>query len=167
MRAVRSVWMSVLLAITFSVPATLHSQGYPTDPKSFITSAEVAQLAAKAKSMTSADKPTVNLPLLYSAPYRVFVEYHAGIGAAAVHEADAEIMIVVEGSGTITTGGTLIKPTRTNPTNLTGSGIEGGISRKVGKGDIILISVGEPHFWSAVDRGGLVLVSMHMPTPAH
>ena len=52
--------------------------------------------------------------------------------------------------------------TRTNPENRRGSGIEGGATRKVGKGDIFLVPQDTPHWFSAID-GRLVMMSVHVP----
>ena len=52
---------------------------------------------------------------------------------AAAHDKDAELFHVVEGAGTLVTGGTLKDERRTNPDNLTGTAIEGGTSRKLAK----------------------------------
>ena len=46
--------------------------------------------------------------------------------------------------------------------NLTGSGIDGGISKKVAKGDFILVPEGTPHWFSTID-GTLTLMSLHLP----
>src|SRR5580704_8934497 len=47
-------------------------------------------------------------------------------------------------------GGKLTGETRTNPENLSGSGIEGGSSRAVAKGDFIVVPEGVPHGFSSI-----------------
>jgi quercetin dioxygenase-like cupin family protein len=49
-----------------------------------------------------------------------------------------------------------------NGANLTGKGIEGGTSRKVAKGDFIMVPENTPHWFSAID-GTVVLMSLHLP----
>jgi mannose-6-phosphate isomerase-like protein (cupin superfamily) len=65
---------------------------------------------------------------------------------AIVHQGNTELHYIVEGSGTVTTGGTVIRgegvPAR----------IEGGESHRVMKGDIIIIPAGSPHMYSQVDE---------------
>jgi mannose-6-phosphate isomerase-like protein (cupin superfamily) len=105
-------------------------------------------------------------PLLAAAPYNVNMEYRATIGPAAVHEREAEIFYIIEGTGTMVTGGKLVNETHTNPTNLSGTGIEGGSSRTVSKGDFILVPEGTPHWFSAIGGNGvLVDMSIHVPRP--
>ncbi len=60
-------------------------------------------------------------------------------GNAAVHETEAELFYVVDGSATLVTGGKLTGESRTNAENLTGNGIEGGTSRHVAKGDFVMV----------------------------
>ena len=81
---------------------------------------------------------------------------------AAVHETEAEIFYVIDGSATMVTGGKLTGEKRLNPENLNGTGIENGTSRQIGKGDYIIVPEGVPHWFSKLD-GTLVLMSLHVP----
>jgi mannose-6-phosphate isomerase-like protein (cupin superfamily) len=96
--------------------------------------------------------------------YDGHLEYRASVGGAAVHEKEAEIFYVIDGAGTLVTGGKLVKEIRTNPTNLSGSAIDGGTPRHVSKGDFILVPENTPHWFSSID-GTLVLFSVHVPRP--
>ena len=84
---------------------------------------------------------------------------------AAVHEHEAELFYVIAGKGTMVTGGTLRAASRTNAENLTGPGIDGGVSRQVAPGDIVLVPENTPHWFSAIN-GSLTLMSLHLPRPA-
>ena len=70
--------------------------------------------------------------------------------------------LVIEGRGTVVTGGTLKDERRTNPQNLQGSAIEGGASRTIGKGDFVLVPEQTAHGFTPAD-GALVLMSVHLP----
>ena len=50
------------------------------------------------------------------------------------------------------TGGTLIDERRT-PGSITvrGSRVDGGVTRRIGKGDVVIIPGYVPHWWSALD----------------
>ena len=50
----------------------------------------------------------------------------SAVGPASVHEKEAELFYVIDGSGTLVTGGKLVGETRTNADNLAGTAIEGG-----------------------------------------
>jgi len=69
---------------------------------------------------------------------------------------------VIEGSGTLVTGGKLVGQTQTNAENWSGTAIEGGVTRPVGKGDFIMVPEKTPHWFSKID-GVLVLMSIHLP----
>ena len=74
-------------------------------------------------------------------------------GGANLHPVNTtEIYYMLEGVATLVTGGTLIDSTRA-PTgsSLRGSGIEGGVSRRVTKGDVIIIPGHTPHWFSELE----------------
>lgn len=138
------------------------NQGQAT--KMFVSSADVAALIAKAKSERKPDQANFVQAFIQRAPYTVNLEYRvAGQSAnAAVHEREAELFYVVDGSGTMVTGGKLRDEKRTNAENLQGSGIDSGTSRHVAKGDFVMVPENTPHWFSQVD-GTLVLMSLHLP----
>ncbi len=129
--------------------------------RTYVSAADVNGLIAKAKAERK-DQPLIAQSLIQLAPYNVSLEYRASVGNAAVHETEAELFYVVDGSATLVTGGKLTKENRSNAENLTGAGIEGGTSRRVAKGDFIMVPEGTPHWFSAID-GTVVLMSLHLP----
>ena len=128
----------------------------------FAAAGDVSALAARAKSEIKTGQPMTALPIVQLAPYRANLEYRVAVGPASVHEKEAELFYVLEGSGTVVTGGTLTEGKRTNPENQSGTGVQGGASRKVAKGDFILVPENTPHWFSTID-GTLVLMSLHLP----
>jgi len=130
--------------------------------KLFASSADVTALAAKAKSERKGEAPLVSERILHLAPYNANLEYRAAVGPAAVHEKEAEVFYVIDGSATMVTGGTLVGETRTNAENLAGKGIEGGMSRAVAKGDFIVVPENTPHWFSAIN-GTITLMTLHVP----
>ena len=132
--------------------------------KTYTSAAEVTALIAKAKAERKADQPNLVQPLLQLPPYSTNLEYRASIGNATVHEHEAEMFYVVDGSATMVTGGKLVEEKRTNAENLAGSAIEGGVSRNIAKGDFIMVPENTPHWFSTIN-GTLVLMSIHVPRP--
>jgi mannose-6-phosphate isomerase-like protein (cupin superfamily) len=165
---VRTISIAVILVACFAVAAAQQPATPAVPPvtamKTFCSSAEVQELLAKAKSEHKDGQAIVAERIVQLAPYNAHLEYRASVGPAAVHEKEAELMYVLEGSGTITTGGTLVNPTHTNPANLTGSAIDGGSPQKIAKGDFIFIPENTPHWINVID-GTIVLVSFHVPRP--
>jgi mannose-6-phosphate isomerase-like protein (cupin superfamily) len=132
------------------------------DMKTFASSADVQALIANARKIHKPGEPLVAQPILSLAPYRASLEYRAAVGPAAVHEKEAEFFYVIDGSATLVTGGKLAGEKRQNPTNLSGTGIDGGQARDVSKGDFIVVPEGTPHWFSAI-KGEVMLMSLHVP----
>ena len=147
-------------AALLAAPALAQAPAAP-QMKTYTASAEVQQLIAHAREIHKTE-PTIIQPLLSLAPYRANLEYRTATGPAAVHEKEAELFYVIEGSGTLTTGGKLKDEKRQNPTNLQGSGIDGGESRAVSKGDFLIVPEGSPHQYTDI-KGELILMSIHVP----
>jgi mannose-6-phosphate isomerase-like protein (cupin superfamily) len=146
--------------VLITAPAMAQAPAAP-EMKTFTSSAEVQALIANARKIHKAE-PTIIQPILSLAPYRASLEYRTATGPAAVHEKEAELFYVIDGSGTLTTGGKLKDEKRTNPTNLSGTGIDGGQSRTVSKGDFLIVPEGAPHQYSDI-KGELILMSLHVP----
>ena len=128
-----------------------------TDTK-VVTASELASLVAGTPKDRNGNATFIRL-----APYNVNMEHRIMGQAASVHETEAELFYVLDGAGTLVTGGKLKEEKRTNAENLTGSGIEGGASKKVSKGDWIMVPAGVPHQYPAVEAGGLTLMALHLP----
>ena len=130
--------------------------------RTMVSAADVAAMMAKAKADRKADQALLAQSMIQLAPYNVSLEYRAAVANAAVHETEAELFYVIDGSATLVTGGKLTADATRNGANLTGKGIEGGTSRKVAKGDFIMVPENTPHWFSAID-GTVVLMSLHLP----
>ena len=143
------------------------AQGAAPAAKLFAGSADVTALMAKAKSERKPDQPNFIQPIVQLAPYTANLEYRVDDvkAPASVHEREAEMFYVVEGAGTLVTGGTLRDEKRTNAENLTGSAIEGGTPRRIVKGDWVMVPEKTPHWFSQVE-GTIVLMSIHLPHAA-
>jgi mannose-6-phosphate isomerase-like protein (cupin superfamily) len=79
---------------------------------------------------------------------------------AITHTRSVEYMIVLKGTATLVTGGTLIPPTidsdpypNSNPSAIIRSeaGVKGGLARKIGPGDVLVNLPGTPHWLSNID----------------
>lgn len=75
-------------------------------------------------------------------------------GDANLHEVDTtEIYYMLKGSATLVTGGTMVDAYRPegSSTSLRAPRIEGGVSRRIVAGDVVIIPGRTPHWWSSLD----------------
>jgi mannose-6-phosphate isomerase-like protein (cupin superfamily) len=131
--------------------------------QTFLNNKEIIALVDKAKADRKGDAPLVAEPILLLAPYRAMLEYRPATAPAALHEKDAELMVVLEGAGNIVTGGKLVDEKRVNPANLSGTSIADGNSQTVVKGDMLIVPANTPH--QVIPAGApIVLMTLHVPS---
>jgi mannose-6-phosphate isomerase-like protein (cupin superfamily) len=80
----------------------------------------------------------------------VVLAQRRGAGQVELHEKTNHVFIIVEGEATFVTGGTLVGGKQTSPDQIRGSGIEGGQTHHLTKGDVITIPAKTPHWWKEV-----------------
>ena len=177
---VKTYWIAMALlslkatAEEARVPGLLVRNGppwSPAEPRLFISAKDIEEQLAKADASVEAGKVYDGGPLLMQGPHRIQMEWrNAPQLNINLHETDAELFVVIEGSGTMMLGGTLIDPRRTpgnaweGPTQ-TATSAQGGVAYKISKGDMIMIPQNTAHTVSAVD-GNLVVWALHLPGPA-
>lgn len=83
--------------------------------------------------------------------FRVNASRRDGPGEAEVHLSDTDIFYVLQGQATVVTGGQLVQPRNLSATEVRGSELSGGEERHIGKGDVITIPRGVPHWFKQVD----------------
>lgn len=152
------------LLLTLLTGAVVAQGPAPQAPKTYTSAAEITAMMAKAKADRKPDQANLTQNILRLTPYAASLEYRGAVGPAAVHEKEAEFFYVIDGSGTLVTGGKLVGETR-NGANLTGTAIEGGSKQNVAKGDFMVVPEGTPHWFSPIN-GTLVLMSLHVPRAA-
>jgi len=127
--------VTVLLALIL----TAASRAADTPAAVFKTDSEL--MAALKASQANGDMLTS--PVSIEGRHRINIVRRTKAAGAVAHEGAMELHHIVSGSGTLVTGGTIVRPTG-------GSGvasIENGVSRKVGPGDVVLVQAGEPHWY--------------------
>jgi mannose-6-phosphate isomerase-like protein (cupin superfamily) len=75
-------------------------------------------------------------------------------GDANLHRVNTtEIYYMLTGTATLVTGGTMVDAYQpeSSATSLRAPGIQGGVSRRVGPGDVVVIPGHTPHWWSSLD----------------
>jgi mannose-6-phosphate isomerase-like protein (cupin superfamily) len=172
-----------LLSVPFLIPAqTPHMpRGTATDVTSDDIQATLKKTAAAAVSDQAIRVVSIN------------DEYNVGIGVVhrskttgkaagngIEHSQITEIYHVMEGSATLVTGGTIENQRESPPESQVvkvlngpssgGGAIQGGVSRKVGPGDVIVIPPNTPHWFSEITSDQIVYlvvrVDPHKVLPA-
>jgi mannose-6-phosphate isomerase-like protein (cupin superfamily) len=149
------------LASTFlatAIASSAFAQQAAPALQTFMNNKEIMALVEQAKADRKGDAPLVSKPILSLAPYRAMMEYRPATAPAALHEKDAELMVVLEGTGNIVTGGKLVGEERVNAANLRGSSIADGTSQAVVKGDMLIVPANAPH--QVIPTGGAPIVLM-------
>ena len=134
----KTLLVAALLAV--ALPAAAQERA-PIPPKLFAGSAEVDAALAKVRAEK---KPGNNVVVLVSVgPYPAQLESRipGSPPSSSVHKAQAEFIYIVAGGCTLITGGT---------------------SRKVTKGDYIMVPPNTPHQYADI-QGELGMVTLHMP----
>ena len=156
-----------VFAVTAAVPevATGQQAVLPANPlpATYISAADIqANLNGAPNAATN---PQPNIRVVDAGGYNVAVGVihrpQTPPGVAAVHFKVTEIYHVMDGGGTLVTGGTMVNA-KTRPADSTsvkledgpgasGTAIQGGVSRKIKAGDVVVIPAGLPHWFSEIE----------------
>jgi mannose-6-phosphate isomerase-like protein (cupin superfamily) len=90
------------------------------------------------------------MPLVEQENYKVHASRREGPGQVEVHTRDTDVIHVLTGTATFVTGGTMTGRKDTGPEELRGATIEGGETRILKPGDVIIVPSGTPHWFKAV-----------------
>lgn len=134
-------------------------------PATMADSAEVRTAIAQMAAEMREGQRFHYRPLLRDGRTVAALEYWKAPGRPAVHPTEAEYAVVIEGAGTLVSGGTMVDARETRPGLVEGGRIEGGATRDLRPGDVILVPAGVPH-WFGVTGGKLVLLGMKLPPSA-
>jgi mannose-6-phosphate isomerase-like protein (cupin superfamily) len=129
---------TMLTALSLAVlPCTLSAQAEDTRV-TVIGREDVTAAFAKGK------------PLIEVSDYKIHASRREGPGSAEIHTRDTDIAYVLQGSATLVTGGKAVGVKSTGPEELRGSAIEGGETRTLVPGDVVVIPNGVPHWFKEV-----------------
>ncbi|MGB7762135.1 MAG: hypothetical protein WBL61_20045 [Bryobacteraceae bacterium] len=81
-------------------------------------------------------------------------------GTSEVHQKMADIFFVESGEADLVTGGTVVAPTNSSPTEIRGTGIQDGTERHVVAGDVLTIPAGMPHWIKVAPGKGILYIAM-------
>jgi mannose-6-phosphate isomerase-like protein (cupin superfamily) len=116
----------------------------PGSPAIFKSAADLAAVMSKATpnaaGMLSSNVTTTD-------QYRVSVIKRDKAAGALAHPGNTELLYIVEGEGTMVTGGKLIAAANGKPASVTD-----GVSKQFVKGDVFIVPAGSPHWFAVIDK---------------
>jgi mannose-6-phosphate isomerase-like protein (cupin superfamily) len=125
-----------ILAMVLTLGIVVSADGVPT-VVTYVPNGKVTEVMTKGGEIVN-DKGLVILA------------NRRGAGEVEVHDRTNHIFIIVEGEATFITGGTLVGARNTAPGQIRATGLNGGQTHQLKKGDVITIPAKTPHWWKEV-----------------
>jgi mannose-6-phosphate isomerase-like protein (cupin superfamily) len=66
-------------------------------------------------------------------------------GGAEIHKTNTDVFVVESGEATLIVGGTIPDAKESQPNEVRGTSISGGVEKKIAAGDVVTIAAGTPH----------------------
>ena len=82
--------------------------------------------------------------------YMIHASRREQAGMVEVHSKDADLIYVLDGTATFVTGGKVVAGANIAADEIRGRDIEGGETRTLAKGDVIVVPAGTPHWFKQV-----------------
>jgi glc operon protein GlcG len=136
------------LAIAGAAAVTSHGSGSG--------GAGAAEDGPRSKTVTYIPKEKVaeafakGSPLLETEAYKVHASRREKSGLVEIHEKDTDIIHVLTGTATLVTGGTMVDGKTIGPDEIRGQRIDGGDTRTIVPGDVVVVPAGVPHWFKEV-----------------
>jgi mannose-6-phosphate isomerase-like protein (cupin superfamily) len=147
------------LAVLITLPAAMGvlsaADENPTPLPAVYKSA--ADLMATLAESAKKNAVQASAPISNEDHYRINIVRRGTPGTAMAHATGpakgSEVHYIIDGAATVVTGGTLVRSASAGgaATKAGNSTIEGGQSRRVTKGDVIVIPAGTPHWYKEVE----------------
>ena len=102
-------------------------------------------------------------PLLENGHYKIHASRRDAPGMAEIHLRDTDIVYVLEGSASFVTGGAVVNGRLTAADEVRGTSIDGGHSRILRSGDVVVVPNGTPHWFREV-KGPLLYYVVKVTT---
>lgn len=126
-----------------------------------------ATYLSEAELMATLKEAAKTAPAMHTAPvkladhYRINIVRRTSAQGAIAHPDGTEVHHIIEGSATFVTGGTIVRAAGAAAGSAT---IEGGQSRRVSKGDVILVPAGTPHWYKDLE-GSITYLEVRFDLP--
>jgi len=146
-----------------AILAMLSAVQAPAPPPAPATYMSEQALMATLKEAEKTALAMHTAPVKLADHYRInIVRRMTGQGAIA-HPDGTEVHHIIEGAATLVTGGTIVLPASADQRGGTAT-IVGGVTRRVAKGDVILVPAGTPHWYKDLE-GPLTYLEVRFDLP--
>jgi mannose-6-phosphate isomerase-like protein (cupin superfamily) len=132
---------------TLIIPAAAQQSAPPPAPSPGTPGTQVSGeqlLQQMTAALAKASDPAV-AEVSVTDQYAIHEVHRQKAGPAAVHLGWTEVHLILEGGGTLVTGGKMTAATAG------GNTIEGGVSHTLKKGDVFIIPANTPHMYTQID----------------
>jgi mannose-6-phosphate isomerase-like protein (cupin superfamily) len=130
----------------------------PGTPGTYKSNAELMETLHR--NMASAQGGMSSSAVSNTDQYRINVVHRDRAAGAIAHPGNTELHYIVDGAGTIVTGGTIVRGA--GGTNA--ATIDNGVTRHVVKGDVVIIPANTPHWYKEVE-GGITYLEVRFVAP--
>ena len=144
---------------SIEAPALLRS----ADVQGVFAPAEGGQVTAV--QVRNGDAVAKGQPLIETDRYKVHASRREAPGQAEIHDADTDVIYVLDGTATIVTGGQAVAIRETAPGERRGASIDGGTTQRLAKGDVFVVPNGVPHQFTEV-QGPFLYYVVKVTAPA-
>jgi len=157
-----------ITAIAFIAPVAISATSEPSTEAALLTASTISQAIKAMPAKAALDQPlrTVDGGTANVGIFIVHRPQEPDQGCTIEHDTlvndrTTSIFRVLDGAGTLVTGGKLAKPTPLSSddpdlklvgSGSRGKGIQNGQSRHIRKGDVVIIPAGVPHGFSAIEK---------------
>ncbi len=123
------------------------ANGHGLLPVTYIESQKVSASFAKGAVLVGEDENMMHA----ARNYMVHASHRDRAGLVEIHEFDTDIVYVLKGSATLITGGKPVAAKTIAPHEFRAPDVEGGETRKLVPGDVVIIPSGVPHWFKEVE----------------
>jgi mannose-6-phosphate isomerase-like protein (cupin superfamily) len=102
--------------------------------------------AALKRAIAAANGEQSSSPIANTDQYRVNIVHREKAANALAHPGNTELHYIIEGTGTVVTGGTIVR----GAGGTSSATIQDGETRRVQKGDVIVVPAGSAHWYKEV-----------------
>jgi len=128
--------MKLMLALAASFAAAFVLMA--ADPVTYMDNATVAKAMVKGGNIAK------------GTDHSVAANHREKAGEVEVHDKETDIFYVTDGEATLVTGGTMVGGRDTGPGQHRGADVNGGETRHISKGDVVVIPAGVPHWFPEI-----------------